>query len=216
MEDFRGDKDQPFGQTFCALGVEISFKSWSKGIAVWQNTKRRIRELVETIDKILEAGELAQPLALSLRGRMQFARCQIWGRSSKICLNAITNHAYGGPSKKLSPEVKIALCDFKFFLLSSGPREIGQQLQQNWYIFTDASFQPEDPEWPCGLGGVLFDRLGKAVSAFSLCLNPEQRKFLGYPGKKTIIFETELLALVVSMLVWKIVQGLPLSFLHRQ
>ncbi|CAK8987291.1 unnamed protein product, partial [Durusdinium trenchii] len=100
----QGDKDQPFGQTFCALGVEISFKSWSKGIAVWQNTKRRIRELVETIDKILEAGELAQPLALSLRGRMQFARRQIWGRSSKICLNAITNHAYGGPSKKLSPE----------------------------------------------------------------------------------------------------------------
>ena len=79
-----GDKDQPFADKFKALGVEIDCTRWLEGID----------ELAASIEKILELGRLSKQGALVLRGRMQFAKTQIWGRTSKLCLNAITSHAY--------------------------------------------------------------------------------------------------------------------------
>ena len=61
------------------------------------------------------------------------------------------------------------------------------------FLFTDASFSPEDSDWPGGLGGVLVDQEGRQVSAFSCALDFEALGVLGYPQKSTVIFEAELL-----------------------
>ena len=70
-------------------------------------------------------------------------------------------------------------------------------------LFTDASFNPEDALWPCGLGGVLCDETGTQVAAISISLTKHDLEVLGYPAKSTVIFEAELLALVLCVKLWR-------------
>eukprot|EP00438_Fugacium_kawagutii_P022858 Skav220542 [mRNA] locus=scaffold1683:146141:148012:- [translate_table: standard] len=158
------DKDRPFSQVFKALGVEISLEDCHLGNVVFKNTKRRVEELVSTITGLLDRGKMTQHEAMSLRGRMQFAKAQIWGRA---------------------------------------PRTISHNWQLPWFIFTDASFQPDNVDTPCGLGGVLIDPCGRQVSAFSFVLDFKPHlEALGFPREKTVIFEAELLALILAMKLW--------------
>ena len=50
---------------------------------------------------------------------------------------------------------------------------------------------------------MLLDHNGSLVSAFSLCLSLDDLRALGYPTKSTVIFEAELLALLVGFILWK-------------
>ena len=198
-----GDKDRPFDQTFKALGVEIDCTRWTSGVVSFANTSKRVEELVTTIDKILASGTMSSQEALVLRGRMQFAKAQIWGRASKLCLNAVTSHAYHGASSALDAHTIDCLAAFRECLKSSRPREITPLWDVPFYLFTDASFNPEDKDWPCGLGGVLVNNCGQQISAFSVPLLPTDLLMLGYPEKSTVIFEAELLALIVALIVWR-------------
>ena len=142
-------------------------------------------KMTETITNTLDKGGMTRAQALLLRGRMQFASAQIWGRSSRLCLSAVSAHAYGDSSWTLKPSRVTALKHFLVSLANPQPRCIGKESGRQWFIFTDASFQPADGAWPCGIGGVRYDDTGKVVSAFSLGLSTDELKALGYPGKKT-------------------------------
>ena len=49
-------------------------------------------------------------------------------------------------------------------MMESGkPRVISLVSSSNWYIFTDACFEPDHPSWRCGLGGILVDMAGRAI-----------------------------------------------------
>ena len=197
-----GDKDLPFAPEFKALGVEIDLKDCQLGFIVFKNTAKRIHELVETISELLANGRMSQPEALSLRGRMQFAKAQIWGRAARLCLNAVTEHAYSSCDGSLSSATCAAMSTFRECLLSSPPRRISGSLDKPWFVFTDASFQPNDVDSPCGLGGVLVGPDGRQVSAFSITLDFACLERLGFPKKKTVIFEAELVALILGMHLW--------------
>ena len=198
-----GDKDLPFAGKFKALGVEVDLSSWKSGLVRFSNTEQRATELSEKISEILHAGKLSVPEALSLRGRMQFANSQLWGRASKLCLNAVTAHAYSGEGPGISQDLVHYLSVFKSCLASARPREVTPSWSSPMFLFTDASFSPENSDWPCGLGGVLIDQEGRQVSAFSCVLDFETLEVLGYPQKSTVIFEAELLALLVGLMIWK-------------
>ena len=135
--------------------------------------------------------------ALVMRGRMQFAKAQIWGRASKLCLNAVTSHAYQSVSGALDAHTLESLMFFRECLKNARPREITTLWDVPYFVFTDASFNPEEEQWPCGL----VDHKGLQVSAFSLPLLPTDLLALGYPEKSTVIFEAELLALIVALIV---------------
>ena len=198
-----GDKDLPFACSFKALGIEIDLSTWDKGVVLFRNTQKRIKELCTTIDTALETGVLSSPDALALRGRMQFAKSQIWGRSAKLCLAAVTAHAYSNGGDSLSEHAKICLRSFRDSLAAARPREISASWDRPFLLFTDASFNPEDEAWPCGLGGVLVDSDGTQVAALSCSLCLSDLVTLGYPEKSTVIFEAELLALVLCVKVWR-------------
>ena len=198
-----GEKDLPFSAVFKALGVEIDLTLWKDGRAKFANTEKRINELLSTIDKILEAGKLSEAEALSLRGRMQFAHSQLWGRSSKLCLNAVTAHAYASKNPEVDDGLAHFLRLFKSSLVASRPREVTASWDMPMFVFTDASFNPESDSWPCGIGGVLVDPWGCQVDALSYGLKRSALSLLGYPGKSTVIFEAELLALLVCFAIWK-------------
>lgn len=198
-----GDKDLPFDVRFKALGIEINCELWLSGVVSFANTEKRTRELLETINQILLAGRLRKPDALVLRGRMQFAKAQMWGRAAKLCLSAITNHAYYSSEESLSDRTVGALEVFKRCLVDAKPREVTASWDSPFFIFTDASFSPDDETWPGGLGGVLVDCTGRYLSAFSLKLKPGHLAALGFPRKSTVIFEAEMLALLVALTLWK-------------
>lgn len=198
-----GEKDLPFSTKFRALGVEVDLSSWKDGCVRFANTEQRVNELASKITDIQASGKLTSAEALSLRGRMQFANAQIWGRASKLCLNSVTAHAYSGDGPELSVDLAHYLGVFKNCLGNSKPREVGCSWDNSWFLFTDASFSPDTAKWPCGLGGVLVDAAGCQVAAFSCSLDLDELSLLGYPEKSTVIFEAELLALLVGLTLWK-------------
>ena len=198
-----GDKDLPFAEKFKALGVEIDCAAWQAGKVYFANTEKRVKELAETIDDVLRTGRLTKQAALVLRGRMQFAKAQLWGRAARLCLNAVTAHAYSALGDTIGEHTASLLRVFRGHLSSARPREITVHWNVPYFLFTDASFSPEDASWPGGLGGVLVNSKGEQVSAFSFMLRPEDLAALGYPEKSTVIFEAELLALLVSFMLWK-------------
>ena len=124
---------------------------------------------------------------------MQFANSQLWGRASKLCLNAVTAHAYSGVGPDVQFDLAHYLNVFRQCLLQSKPREVTSSWGDPLFLFTDASFSPDSETWPCGLGGVLVDHNGTQVAAFSCKLDFDLLKVLGYPSKSTVIFEAELL-----------------------
>ena len=198
-----GEKDLPFSACFKALGVEVNLSCWLDGLVKFANTEKRVSELSQTISCILKEGRLSKQAALALRGRMQFAHAQLWGRASKLCLNAVTAHAYSDGSDSVSDNLAHFLSVFLGHLASAKPREVTAQWGDAFFMFTDASFNPEDTAWPCGLGGVLVSADGTQLSAFSLCLDLGDLNCLGYPAKSTVIFEAELLALILGLKLWR-------------
>eukprot|EP00435_Cladocopium_sp_Y103_P070991 s38_g36.t1 len=197
-----GDKDKPFAMVFKALGVEIDCTECRNGRVMFSNTQKRVSELVSSIDHVLQSRSMTTHEAQVMRGRMQFAKSQIFGRSARLCLGAVTSHAFSDTVPDVSERTISALACFKASLLTAKPREVTPSWNLPMFLFTDASFSPEDKNWPCGLGGVLVDSLGNQVAAMSFCLNASDLEVLGYPPKQTVIFEAELLALLVCLKLW--------------
>ena len=158
---------------------------------------------METISAILHKGSLSVVEAQKLRGRMQFMDGQIFGRLGRLCMRAVTDHAFAKRNVKLASDTTAALKRFLIFLEHSGPRRLHLNSGQAWFLFTDACYEPGSSTWRCGLGGVLINPYGVPVSFFSLCLKEEQMQLLGSRAKRTIIFAAELLALVLAFAIWK-------------
>eukprot|EP00435_Cladocopium_sp_Y103_P018570 s3790_g4.t1 len=208
-----GDKAQAFGPNFGALGIQIDISNFELGYVEFSNTEKRKAELQDLVSHILDSGELSHADALKLRGRLQFADGQLFGRIGKLCLKEITSHAFQADSSKIGSRLKTLLKMFSHYIQDGSPRRISGVTSECFYIFTDACYEPDSPEWVCGLGGIIYDSTGKAIQAFSLQLSDEQIAALGGSSKKTIIFEAELLALIVAFSLWKnILRNTPVVF----
>ena len=134
---------------------------------------------------------------------MQFAEGQMFGRLGKLCMRAVTRHAFPFKTKRLESSTVDALRTFKVFLAYAKPRVLKLTSDQVWKVFTDACYEPNSDNWICGLGGVLVDPNGRVVEFFSIQLTAERMTKLGADTKKTIIFEAELLGLVLALSIWK-------------
>ena len=202
-----GDKAVCFGEEFSALGVRINLKHAHQGQINFINTEKRIKELSEAIIGIIEKGRMTVLESQKLRGRMQFADGQIFGRLGKLCMKAITNHAFNTKSDVLGKPTVDAMRRFVVFLNHAEPRSLELASDLVWSVYTDACYEPQREDWVCGLGGVLINPMGKKVAFFSIQLSAEQRNALGAESKKAIIFESELLAMVLAFSVWRSVVG---------
>ena len=96
------------------------------------------------------------------------------------------------------------------------PRIVSAKRLKQWYIFSDASFQQE--EQIGGLGGVLIDDLGACLAWFGLQLDSAMCKNFGADTADAIIYELEMLAAVLSMLLWgdRVAEGLQVMFLDSE
>ena len=189
----------PFGQCCDALGVTFDLGPSKDGRAFIKNTESRIAELERDLLATVEMDHLKQKDAQRLRGRMQFADAQLFGRTGKRCLRVL-NESAEGQKYRLSAKDKFFLSLFRELLINNVPREIKALEPKHVLVSTDACYERYDDLLPCGLGGVLV--LDSEVQFFSLSLDAEARSTLGELVKKQIIFEAETLAAVVAYILW--------------
>ena len=77
-----------FANACDALGVTLDLTDSAKGLATVNNTVARVRELCDELKEVILAKRLSSKSAQHLRGRMQFAESQIFGRTGRRCLSA--------------------------------------------------------------------------------------------------------------------------------
>ena len=195
-----GDKCQPFSDSCEALGVAINLSDSERGRATICNTEARIQELCSDLQAVLDEGVLKSKVAQRLRGRMQFAESQLFGRTGRRCLKVLSDFAEGR-KLKLQSKDKFFINLFKELLQNNIPREVCALGNCNVIVFTDACYERDSLVWPCGLGGVLCE--GDDKLYFSLEVPEYVRHALGELVKKQIIFEAETLSAVVAFILWK-------------
>ena len=199
-----GDKATAFSTSFTALGVDINLSGAARGSVEFANTAKRKAELSSTISGLLSKGTMSVNEAQKLRGRMQFMDGQLFGRLGRLCMKAVTDHAFLKKGDKLEAGTVDSLRRFQIFLEHAAPRALHVHSGEPWFIYTDACYEPGSNDWPCGLGGVLVDPAGRMVAFFSVCLSDGHMALLGAKTKRTIIFEAELLALILAFATWKV------------
>ena len=182
------------------MGVVFNVANAIHGYVGVLNIDARIGELRDELDLILGQGKISSKSAQRLRGRMQFADAQIFGKTGKRCLKTLTDFAEGTRWKFTEKDAFFHKL-FRDLLVRAEPRAIRALPLQNSLVFTDACYERDDKFWPCGIGGVLFD--GSTTGFFSVSLDEEARRILGEASKKQIIFEAETLASAVALVVWK-------------
>ena len=190
------DKTTEWDTSFEALGVLFEIDQTGSGVLRVKNTERRRKELTSSIASFLGSGKMTQKEALQLRGRLQFAQAQFFGRLGRRCLNEITRHAYSGKSK-LSTYAKERLEEFGKFLSAAQPRLVGQVSCRTFMILTDAAFEKETRTG--GLGGVLLTGTGSALSYFSVPISESQADKLSAHEEQTIIYELEMFGVLVGL-----------------
>ena len=162
-----------------ALGVLFDLKDSCNFTCKVTNTASRIEVSLE-IQRILAAGTISQVEAQKLRGRMQFAESQIFGRTGRRCISCLKDFACRGRSR-VTPR------DALFLKLFVSRGEISLQHDASIVMITDACYERESRDLICGLGGVLVDNANGLKLFFSCQLSESQRNLLGELQKKQII-----------------------------
>ena len=190
------DKTTEWATSFEALGVLFEIDQTGSGVLKVRNTEKRRKELTSSLKEFLAAGVMTQKEALQLRGRLQFAQAQFFGRLGRRCLNEITKHAYSG-RMKLTVAAKERMEEFTKFLTAAQPRLVGQVSCRTFMILTDAAFEKDTRTG--GLGGVLLTGSGSALSFFSVPISEQQADSLSVHEEQTIIYELEMFGVLVGL-----------------
>ena len=208
-----GRKCVPFGTSCEVLGVVFNLENTSDGLAHISNTASRVEEIVAEILKVTTEGVITLTAAQKLRGRMQFAEAQLYGRTGKRCLRALRDACCRKRTKFQNHEIH-SLKLFSKMLELGRPRVISWDKRNSVVIFTDACYERDAKDLVCGLGAVLYDEFTGNHRFFSCALDEEQRAMLGERSKKQIIFEAETFCAVLAYLVWSDHLNLRNSFLY--
>ena len=188
------EKEGEFCELARVLGVEIDLASARVGVIMARNASSRIKEISEQIDSILEQGRYSRGELKVLRGRLQFAEQQFFGRASAWMVKVLNSSAEASPAGRVSSDLDRALRFLKHRINHSGPREVNAAVGETWYLFTDAYYEGSG-----GLGGILMDHEGCTHSWYSTPVAPEQCRVLNPELKMTIISELEALAVLAGM-----------------
>jgi hypothetical protein len=196
-----GRKCIPFSYTCEALGVLFNLDESAKGICKLFNATSRIEEIAAEVERVVQSGFILQSDAQKLRGRLQFAEAQLYGRTGKRCIRVLRDAACRKRSK-LDAHHALALRLFVKMMQSGKPRTLSWDDHAPILIFTDACYERDAKDLVCGLGATLLDPSTGSKLFFSCALDSSQREILGEMNKQQIIFEAETFCAVLAYLLW--------------
>lgn len=163
------------------------------------NTAERVEELVAEIDEALKSNMLPRRDGEKLRGRLQFASSQVFGRRFRRLLKVLSNHVTAG-RQTLSSRTSKSLSEVKDLLLKNAPRKIEALQVEVVHIYVDASF---DRQKYSGLGGMVVDMSGKTLFFFSEAVDSATLDDIMSKGQKTVIQELEMIAVLAAVKSWR-------------
>ena len=195
------DKSLDYDAMCVIFGVQLDLKDAMLGIAVISNMEKRKAEALKDIDAALHVNALDSKFCDHLRGGLQFASGQVFGRRPKAALKLLAEH---GRQRRwtLSDTTRHALSQLKRFLLRGRPRPIRARQDSFVHIYVDASFEPG---LSSGLGGVVYGVDGSALAWFGYDVQEcyLSKLFSGRDREReTVIFELEALALASCLSVF--------------
>ena len=162
----QGDKAPDFSEVFHALGVTVNVSELHGNLVTVGNTESRRRELITFLEGVLKTKQLQKTEALKLRGRLQFASGNVFGRIAKSCLSTVTAHAYHSRTHEIDDRTTLALTLQMQILLDGRPRELKPATSDVLFIQTDACFDHVDGAVFAGIGAVVFAPCGKPLKYF--------------------------------------------------
>lgn len=192
------EKLVPFNTCCKVLGVQLDLGQSVFGKALVSNTKDRSAELTDEIDSILACGRLKRHDGERLRGRLQFASGQLFGRKFRLLLSVLNRHVSRGWTQ-ISDDLRQALVSIRSRLVSGLSRVIDSRYSDFVHIYVDASFCPGGYS---GVGGVLYDSSGDAQNFFSFRVPDEWLASMSSEGAKVVIQELEGFAALLALREW--------------
>ncbi|CAE7403450.1 pol [Symbiodinium sp. CCMP2592] len=187
------EKDAGFKSVAKALGVEFSLDEIHLGLLRVQNTEARKRELVSTIESIVQQGGAHAKELECLRGRLQFAESQVFGRGAAQRMRAISKAMKLSGFVALDDSLAEALLFLKDRVLHGEARMIRACDRPTYHLFTDASYEADVP---AGLGGILYSDGGLLLRWYSESVDTDVLEAINKEGKKGLIYELEACAAV--------------------
>lgn len=192
------DKLIDYSTVFKVLGVEFDLTMSGSGLSAVSNTVERVRELSELLAEITSTKTLKRADGERLRGRLQFASGQLFGRKARNNLRSLSKHIASG-RHSLDDSTSTAVEELRDQLLANAPRIITGPMSDHVHIYVDASF---DLDGYSGVGGVMYSSTGTVEAFFS---EQVPRSFLlsvMQTDQQTMIQELEMLALLIAIELW--------------
>ncbi|CAE7557162.1 unnamed protein product [Symbiodinium sp. CCMP2592] len=161
----------------------------------WETSdeKARKRELVSTIESIVQQGGVHAKELECLRGRLQFAESQVFGRGAAQRMRAISKAMKLSGFVVLDDSLTEALLFLKDRVLHGEARMIRACDRSTYHLFTDASYEADAP---AGLGGILYSDRGLLLRWYSESADPDVLEAINKEGKQGLIYELEACAAV--------------------
>lgn len=148
---------------------------------------------------VLQMGYLSRTDGEKLRGRLQFASYQLFGRRFRNCLQEPNVHIARN-LRAVSPRLSAALKFMVHLLNPNSPRTVSTVHTDWFHLYVDAAFKPEGFS---GIGGLLLDSQGMRIGCFSELGGPDLLAAIMRPDQKTPIMELEALAVYVALDLFK-------------
>ena len=185
--------------TICkVLEVQLDLRQSGSGICFVTNTAERVEELVAEIDEAMKSNLLPRRDGEKLRGRLQFASSQMFGRRFRRLLKVLSNHVTAG-RQTLSDRTHDCLSEIRGLLLKNAPRKVESLQAEVVHIYVDASF---DRDKYSGLGGMVVDMSKKTLFFFSEAVDNDTLDEIMAKGQKTVTQELEMTAVLAAVKSW--------------
>ena len=193
------EKLVPYDVCCKVLGVELTLTSSPTGHFCLSNTEARRKELTAFLQETLGRGTLNKHEAERLRGRLQFASNQLFGRRFRNVLRDLNVHISRG-FKAISPELQHSFEVLLNLLDTNRPRRVDVNFFAWQHMYVDASYGGDGHS---GIGGLLLDDPGTCLNFFSEEVPRDVIYSIRRNDQDTIIFELEGLAIAVGLHVFK-------------
>ena len=175
--------------TICkVLGGEFDLGMSGEGLSWVYNTGDRVDELCHQLDGIIQSGFLRRSEGERLRGRLQFACGQLFGRSARNHIRILSDHIKSCRSK-LDDDTLHALRQIDELIRANRPRKLLGTLTDHFHVYVDASF---DDDGYTGIGGALYNSSGQAIKFFSEKVDLSFIETVKQENQKNIIQELEM------------------------
>ena len=99
------------------LGVFVDCSELAAGVIIVDNKPERIHDISQEILNVLETGRCLRPQAAALRGRLQYASNQIFGRVAVSCMTSLAEHQFRSKTAFISESLREDLNQFNLLLI---------------------------------------------------------------------------------------------------